>query len=239
MVIDAISRSPSLVEKVCQKLAGLARRDQQEDDGWLPTERELSTRLGVSRSVVREATKRLEMQGLLEIRQGIGIRVVDMLHKPLTSAIELLLPAQEERLRQLVEVRLMIEPENARLAAERAASAQVRRLQSAHKRLVEAGEAKAAVLADLEFHRIIATASGNQIGGLLLISLSDLLQASLARGYRIVTTESAIKEHAAILRAIEQRDPAGAARAMVKHIHTTRNELGLTPRSSRRRRPSD
>ena len=235
MLVETIARPPSLVEKVCQQLAGLARQDQREDDGWLPTERELSTRLGVSRSVVREAVKRLEMQGLLEIRQGIGIRVVDMLHKPLTSALELLVPEQEERLRQLVEIRFMVEPENARLAAARATVAQIRALRAAHRRLVEAGNPAAAVLADLEFHRGIATASGNQIAGLLLISLSDLLQASLALGYRTVTTESAIQEHAVILRAVARRDPAAAARAMRKHIFTTRGELGF-PEQQRKKK---
>lgn len=235
MTLDAVIRSPSLVEKVCQQLAGLARRDQQTDDGWLPTERELSAQLGVSRSVVREATKRLEMQGLLEIRQGIGTKVVDMLHKPLTSTLELLVPDEEERLRQLVEIRSMMEPENARLAAERSTAAQIAALQAAHQQLVEACDFQSAIKADIAFHRAIATGSGNQIAALLMVSLSDFLQASLSRGYRRVTTESAVREHAQILKAIARRTPAAAARAMMKHIQTTREELALKPRKKARK----
>ena len=124
MTLDAIARPPSLVEKVCAQLARIIRRDQQEDDGSLPTERELSAQLGVSRSVVREATTRLESLGLVEIPHGIGIRAVARLHKPLNGSLELLLPDEEERLRQLNETRLALEPESARLAAGNATAAQ-------------------------------------------------------------------------------------------------------------------
>ena len=92
----------------------------------------------------------------------------------------------------------------------------------------------AAVLADMAFHRAIATMSGNQIAALLIVSLSDLLKASLARGYRRVTTESAIREHAQILNAIARRTPAAAARAMMKHIQTTQEELALKQRNKAR-----
>lgn len=227
MIVDAIARPPSLVEKVCQSLAAIARRDLQEDDGWLPTERELSAQLGVSRSVVREATKRLEQQGLLEIRQGLGIRTVNHLHKPLTGALELLVPDATERLRQLIEVRLMVEPENARLTAQRATEAQIRALRAVHETLVQAQSFEASVMADMEFHRMLAVLSGNQIAALLLQSLSELLQASLNHGYQRVTPATAIKQHATIVKAIEQRDGAAAARAMHRHLITAREDLGL------------
>lgn len=229
MTLDTIARPPSLVEKVCQSLAALARRAPADgEDAWLPTERELAHQLGVSRSVVREATKRLEQQGLLEIRQGLGTRTVNRLHKPLCDSLHLLVPDDLDRLRQLLEVRLMIEPENARLAAERATDAQVAGLRATHRRLVAAaGDHAAAVDADMEFHRQLAAASGNQISGLILHSLSDLLAESLSHGYRRVTPATAIKQHAAILQAIEKRDGAAAARATERHLNSARQDLGL------------
>lgn len=235
MILDAIVRSPSLVEKVCQQLAGMARRNGKHDEGWLPTERELSTRLKVSRSVVREAVKRLEMQGLIEIRHGVGIRAVDNLHKPLSSALTLLVSDEDERLRQLVQIRFIMEPENARLAAEHASAAQLQALAEIHQALVSAEDHQSAVFADMEFHCAIAEASGNQIAGLLMVSLCDLLHSSLSRGYRRVTTESAIKEHRAILQAIEAHAPARAAKAMTRHIQTTLDELALNSRQKRAR----
>jgi len=227
MSVETLLRPPSLVDAVCQRLAGLARSGQEGDDGWLPTERELSVQLGVSRSVVREAAKRLELQGLVEIHHGLGIRAVECLHKPIAGAVELQVPDPAERLRQLVEVRLMIEPANARAAALRASPPQIEALHAAHQALVKASDAESAVTADLDFHGAIAAASGNRIALLLVSTLSELLRASVARSHRRVTTAAAIKQHAQILAAIVRRDANGAAKAMERHLLAARTDLGL------------
>lgn len=234
MTLDTIARPPSLVEKVSQSLADIARRDRQEDDGWLPTERELSAQLGVSRSVVREAAKRLELQGLLEIRQGSGMKVVDKLHKPLSSAVHMLVPDEKQRLVQLTEVRLALEPENTRLAAERATNGELKQLKAAHERLKNCQEFETQVLADMEFHCLIAEASGNKIGSLLMQSLSDLLQNSLSHGYRLVTKDQAVADHGKILDAILARNANAAATAMKNHLLHARDDLGLKKNSLRR-----
>ena len=70
MTLDVIARPPSLVEKVCNQLAQIVRRDRHEDDGWLPTERELSEQLGVSRSVVREACASGRYNGIVLLGGG-------------------------------------------------------------------------------------------------------------------------------------------------------------------------
>ncbi len=225
MSLATLARPPSLVETVCERLADLAR--QEPDGDRLPTERELSARLGVSRSVVREAAQRLELQGLIEIRQGSGMKVVDKLHKPLNHALHLLVPDETQRLEHLTEVRLALEPENARLAAERATVAQLRELRRAHEQLKLAQGFEDQVAADMAFHRLLAEASGNPISALLMQSLSELLQVSLAHGYRRVTPELAIRQHGALLVALEKRDPAAAARAMHRHLLSARTDLGL------------
>lgn len=225
MTLATLARPPSLVDTVCERLADLAR--QEPDGDRLPTERELASRLGVSRSVVREAAQRLELQGLIEIRQGSGMKVVDKLHKPLNSALNLLVPDEKQRLVHLTEVRLALEPENARLAAERATVAQLRELRRAHEQLQLAQGFEDQVGADMAFHRLLAEASGNPISALLMQSLSELLQASLAHGYRRVTPDLAIRQHGALLVALEKRDPAAAARAMHRHLLSARTDLGL------------
>lgn len=226
MFLDAIARPPSLVEKVCQSLSEMARRDLH-DDGWLPTERQLSSQLGVSRSVVREATKRLELQGLLEIRQGSGMKVVDKLHKPLNGSLSLLVPDETQRIAQLTEVRFALEPENARLAAERAKSADLHALSACHERLVASSSFEEQVAADGDFHRLIAEASGNKISALLITSLSDLLTASLKHGYSRVTKDLAVADHAKVLKAILNHQGAAAARAMRSHLEHARGDLAL------------
>jgi GntR family transcriptional repressor for pyruvate dehydrogenase complex len=227
MTLDAIARPPSLVEKVCEQLARIVRRDQQEDDGWLPTERELSAQLGVSRSVVREATKRLESQGLVEIHHGIGIRAVDKLHKPLNGSLALLIPDEDERLRQLNETRLAIEPESARLAAENATAAQRRELRRIHRQLIEAPDTARAIEVDMAFHRALAEAGGNQIFRLILDSLADLGLASRRRTIGRVGKQTAIEHHGAILAAVEKGDGNAAAAAMRHHLQAAQRDMQL------------
>lgn len=135
MTFSSIKPQRSLVEEVCARIAAEIRDEITTGDGWLPPERDLATKLGVSRPVVREATKRLELQGLLEVKHGVGTKIVDKLHKPLNGSLALLIPDDKERLRQLMQVRFMIEPENARLAAKHATTAQIRKMKAALKKL--------------------------------------------------------------------------------------------------------
>ena len=234
MAFSSIKPQRSLVEEVCARIASEIRDEIAGGDGWLPPERNLALKLGVSRPVVREATKRLELQGLLEVKHGVGTKVVDKLHKPLNGSLALLIPNDKERLRQLIQVRFMIEPENARLAAEHASVAQIRKLRAALKKLEEADGYDEAVDADMTFHRELAIASSNQIAALLLHSLSDLMQVGLTRGYSRVSTTNSVREHAAILAAIEKRDAAAAAKTMREHLSTAEADLAL-PKTTKSR----
>ncbi len=234
MNIPTLERQPSLVEGVCARLSDIIRNEQTRGDGWLPPERELAEKLGVSRPVVREATKRLEMQGLLEVQHGVGTRVVDKLHKPLNSSLALLIPDIKERLRQLTEVRLALEPENARLAAARASGAQIQELRRILSRHQTATDIEDSAAADMEFHRSIAIASRNQISTLLIHSLSELMQTSLLRGYRRVTSARALEDHERILAAIESRDEEASAEAMKQHLLNAKADHGFEPKKSSR-----
>jgi len=220
----ATKNTLSLVDSVSGRIIDLVRTSQVDR---LPTERFMSAQFGVSRGVIREATKRLELQGLLEIRQGSGMKVVDKLHKPLSSAVHLLVPDQKTRLVQLTEVRLALEPESARLAAERATKTDLKRLQACHERFTHCSDFETQVLADMEFHCLIAEASRNEIGALLMQSLSDLLQTSLSHGYRRVTKDLAVTDHGKVLTAILARNGAAAARTMRDHLAHARFDLGL------------
>lgn len=216
--------SISLVETVSRRIITLARGHATDR---LPTERDMSVQFGVSRSVVREAAKRLELQGLLEIRQGSGMKIVDKLHKPLSGAVHMLVPDEEQRMLQLSEVRLALEPQNARFAAERATASSLKKLKATHERLKNCQDFETQVLADMEFHCLIAEASGNKIAALLIQSLSDLLQNSLSHGYRFVTKDNTNVDHGKILDAITARNGAAAATAMKKHLLNARNDLSL------------
>ncbi len=218
MILSSLKRSASLVDEVCQQLAQEIRNPSGDGDGRLPPERELAERLGVSRPVVREATKRLELQGLLEVRHGVGTRVVDRLHMPLNGSLSLLVPDQVQRLQQSLEVRRALEPEAVRWAVERASAATLKELKRVHRQLEGAKELGEAVEADMAFHRALAKASGNDMFALILDSMADLGRESRHATISYAGVQRAIDHHAAILEAVLERNAAKAVQAMQKHL---------------------
>ena len=211
--------------EVCRQLAGEIRSELAGGDGWLQPERALAEKLGVSRPVVREATKRLELQGLLEVRHGIGTKVVDRLHAPLHGSLALLIPDAAERLRKSLEVRAVIEPEVARFAAERASVSQLRALRRIHGRMERAADVVAAAEADFEFHRGLAKASGNEMFMLILDSMADLGRESRRATISFAGVGRAVRHHATILGAVERRAAKAAATAMRQHLRAALDDL--------------
>jgi DNA-binding FadR family transcriptional regulator len=212
----------------------LIRGDHSGAERWLPAERSLAEQLGVSRTVVREATKRPEQQGLLEVQHGTGIRVVDKLHRPLNGSLELLIPDIAERLQQLNETRLSIEPYSAGLAAQRATKEQIRALRRIHADLETAPDNTAAIVADLNLHRALAEASGNLIFRLILDSLAEVGLASRQRTIGRIGKSTAIEHHARVLDAIEARDPGAARQAMHRHILDAGEDMDLPSLKARK-----
>jgi DNA-binding FadR family transcriptional regulator len=234
MNITTLQRPGSLVEGVCQQLAELIRGGAASEERWLPAERSLAEKLGVSRTVVREATKRLEQQGLLEIQHGNGIKVVDKLHRPLNDSLSLLLPDVVERLQQLNETRLAIEPDAAAFAAQRASKEQLQTLRRVQGQLEKAPDNAAAIEADIAAHHAIADASGNLIYRLILDSLAELSIASRLRTIGRIGKQTAVEHHARILDAIERRDPPAAREAMHEHILAAGQDMDLPSLKARR-----
>jgi GntR family transcriptional repressor for pyruvate dehydrogenase complex len=234
MNITALERPASLVERVCQQLSELIRGASSEEERWLPAERSLAEKLGVSRTVVREATKRLEQQGMLEIQHGTGIKIVDRLHRPLNDSLSLLIPDMADRLQQLNEARLSIEPDAAALAAERATKEQVRTLRRIQTQLEKAPDNAAAIEADIAAHHAIADASGNLIYRLILDSLAEIGITSRLRTIGRIGKKTAIEHHEAILSAIENRDPEAARIAMRFHILAAGEDMDLIALKTRK-----
>jgi DNA-binding FadR family transcriptional regulator len=227
MNITTLRRPASLVEGVCQQLAELIRGVGTDEERWLPAERSLAEKLGVSRTVVREATKRLEQQGLLEIQHGNGIKVVDRLHRPLNDSLTLLLPDVAERLQQLNETRLSIEPDAAAFAAQRASKEHLLTLRRTQTQLEAAPDNPAAIEADIAFHHAIADASGNLIYRLVLDSLAEIGVASRLRTIGRIGKQAAVEHHARIIAAVENRDPGAAREAMRHHILAAGEDMDL------------
>ncbi len=233
MTLSPLKSTPTLVDQVCSRLARQLRDERESGDGKLPPERIMAERLGVSRTVLREATKRLELQGLIEIRHGSGIRAVNRLHKPLSGSLSLLLPDVGERLRQLNEARAAIEPEIARQAALKAKAGDLKQLRAIHERLQNAENQDEAVEADIDFHRTLARIAGNEILKLMLESLADLGRESRRVTIGNVGHQRALDHHAAVLKAVTAHDGPAAVKAMKHHMDEAARDL-VTKAKARR-----
>jgi DNA-binding FadR family transcriptional regulator len=196
----------------------------------LPNEAELAAQLKVSRGGIREAVKALAAKGLVEPRPRLGTRVLprDQWNLMDRDVIDWHGHAADHAfLTDLLELRLMVEPGAAQLAAERATPEQLAALEAAYAAMAEhtpglPATERAFVQADLTFHLTLLRACGNQLieqlGRLLEPSLQHGLEASSHAPGGVVTT---LPLHRAVLLAVRGRRPAQAARAMRRLIETT------------------
>jgi DNA-binding FadR family transcriptional regulator len=218
-------KSRSLVEEVAEQLAAYVRQLETGDQKKLPSERKLAEQFGVARGVVREAIKRLEMQGLLEVRQGSGVRAVQRLHEPLSTSLRFLIPDLEERLRQLTDARIAIEPAVAEAAARNAKRADLVELWRLQEAFEQAPDLQTAVQIDCAFHRALAAISGNEVFKLMLESTAELRRESKTRTIGKVGKKVAVRHHRSIIEAIADKDPKAAAEAMRKHLVAAKRDL--------------
>jgi DNA-binding FadR family transcriptional regulator len=200
------------------------------DGSQLPNEADLAAQLKVSRGGVREAVKALAAKGLVEPRPRLGTRVLPRDRWNLMDREVIDWhgdAATPEFLDDLLELRLMVEPGAAQLAAERASDQQVATLEDAYEGMAEHAPrlpeaARAFVDADLTFHLTLLRASGNQ----LIEQLGRLLETSLHHGLEASShapggVSATLPMHRAVLLAVRGRRPVAAARAMRKLIETT------------------
>lgn len=192
----------------------------------LPAERILCAQLGVSRSSLREAIRYLETLGYVATRHGARTRVVS------TSATPNW-PGRDSRVAELFEVRRIIEPDTARLAAERRNDGDLERLAHVLKEMQEAidvGDRAGISEADRKFHELVGQASSNHA----LMTLTARLQttgseertASLAiPGQEL----RALQGHNEIFEAIARQDAEQAHHAMAKHLDDAVRLLSASP----------
>ncbi|TQF02832.1 FadR family transcriptional regulator [Kitasatospora acidiphila] len=180
---------------------------------------QIEQELGVSKTVVREALRVLASKGLIDSRQKRGTFVRprsdwNLLDSDLLRWQGLGIP-DETFLDNLGEVRAIVEPAGARLAAERRDEADLAALQDALDRMAAAGsDAHAAVEADLAFHRALLAAAHNE----LLTRMEVVIEAGLRVRDHIVHgadhSADAVPAHRAVLDAVRAQEPETAARAV-------------------------
>ena len=178
----------------------------------LPTEQELSEQFRVGRVAIREAMRILENNGFITIRPGAkgGAFVKEITFDRLTDAYLDLYMAQKFSILEAYRVRLLVEPEVARLAAQRVTPEYARKLRDS---------------VDAEFHFILAEMCGNRF-------LETLIRSTIGLGINVVGAVGAAnaplhgpEKHYPIMEAVLAGDPEAAAEAMKRHTVETGDEL--------------
>jgi DNA-binding FadR family transcriptional regulator len=195
----------------------------------------------VSRTVVREAIKVLAAKGLVESRPKVGTRVRPRrdwnLLDPDLLAWQIEVGPDAEFLGQALELRRMIEPAAARLAAERATDAEIAALYEAYEAMAAAGDDLDAFMEpDLRFHSLLLESCRNE----LLEHMNEIFTAVLRTIFAYSSSSSrsyprAARRHRAIVKAIEARDPDAAEQAVLRLIDDTKRDLASALRRGSRR----
>jgi len=193
----------------------------------LPPERELCERLGVSRTVVREALNLVEARGLVSIEHGRGAVVSGGEPRAVRDTLGLLLRVQPQTLWELLEMRGILEVEVAGLAAERAGPGDVEGMRHQVERMRGSiGAPEGYVDADVEFHALLARAARNGVLLTMLEPVVNLLRASRrVSAARPGNAQRALVEHERILGCVAGGDAEGARREMRAHLANTAGDI--------------
>lgn len=215
-------------EQVAELIQNRILKEQLEIGTSLPSEKELAREFQVSRSVVREALRILEISGLVKIRKGPagGIFVSHVYHKPIKISLGNMITSGEVTIDHLFDVRLLIEPHIAAEAALHATKEDIKVLEDLLAES-EAHTQDAAVLKtnNLDFHLLLARASGNPVFSILLESVFELL-AELSFDFLDLPLEQHFfRAHKKILQVIAAKNPEEARKLLRKDILDVKKKL--------------
>lgn len=217
--------APRCYQRVVQQIEQWILDGSMKPGDQLPGEHDLAQQFGVSRTAVREAAKTLREKGLIEPCSGRGTFVTHGMSQIMRQSLDLMAKiGQLDASTQLSEVRNILEPHIASLAATRAKEQHLRTMREAFQAMDEnLDDPDGYIEADLEFHLGLAQAAGNPLILSLLDSIVGLLREERIRLFQIKgAPQRSQRHHKRILEAVDRRDPEGAREAMRAHLKEVR-----------------
>ena len=217
-----------LTRAVEKKIIKIIKENYMQPGDKLRNEYELAELLNVSRGTIREAIKSLVSRNILEVRQGAGTFVSNkngVPEDPLGLTFISDIKEDKKVALDLLDIRLMLEPEIAALAAVKGTPKQIKTMLEQCKiveELIEKGEDYRE--ADILFHKRIAQCSGNRV----IENLIPIINSSVSLTINVtedVFRQNTYKEHRAVAEAIASGDSLGAKCAMIVHLNTNRRGI--------------
>lgn len=205
-------------EQIAQLIRERIFRENLKKGYKLPTEQQLATELNVSRSVVREALRILDVMGYINIKKGPqgGIFVSNLYHKPITDSIRPLATNGHITTDHLFDVRLQIEPFIASETAQHAKKSDLKKLytliEDASQHMEDAAYLKKK---NIEFHVLLAETSGNPVLAFLMKSITEILKEVAYHFLDLSFEKKIFQVHKEILNTIIQRK-ANEAKKLIK-----------------------
>ena len=226
----------NLYKQVADRIQQLIISESLRPGDKLPGERELAERMGVSRTVVREAIRVLSVRGLVKTKSGCGsyVRALDASDVSAPMALFFKLKQSPTLVRDVYDLRRIIEVEAAGLAAARATEDDLETIQETIDAMsVGAKSVEQFVQLDLDFHMALAAATHNDLLSMFLYPLTDLWQEVIRISYQIPdAAQDALFYHRSVLERIRARDIDGAKRAMQAHIEHSREMVELVSKEN-------
>ncbi|MBC8585460.1 FadR/GntR family transcriptional regulator [Youxingia wuxianensis] len=214
-----------------QRLREMVLEKKMKPGDRFPTEGELISMFGVSRSTVREAVKILVAENLVEIHRGRGTFIAQkpgMVRDPLGLSYT----DQKKLFENLMETRMMIEPQIAYLAAQRANEENLSRLRGAIAAMEQAQEQHIDYRPfDVEFHSAVAECSHNDVLQRILPIICDSIRTGYFKTYNVPGSyQKSVVYHNKIYLAIKNHDSQAAKFETEQHIRQTMEDAKLIPR---------
>ncbi|MCU1299946.1 MAG: FadR family transcriptional regulator [Candidatus Sulfotelmatobacter sp.] len=229
-----VVRTSRLYEQIVQQIEDSVLNGTLKPGDQLPAERELAQQLGVSRTAVREAVKALREKGLVEAYSGRGTFVTDGTSQAARQSFDLMVKiGQQEGAPHLAELRLILEPGIAALAAVRVKDEDLAAMREAVAVMDRAqDDPEAYIEADLDFHLALAETVANPLILSLIDSIVGLLREQRIKIFNVEGgPQRGQVHHKRILEAMEKRDAEMARTAMRSHLEQVREDSRASPNS--------
>jgi len=233
-------RTSRLYEQIVQQIEDSVISGQLKIGDQLPAERELAQRFGVSRTAVREAVKALREKGLVEAYSGRGTFITDGRSQAIRQSLDWMSRSKNvDGSAHLAEVRAILEPEIAALAATRMEEQHVTTMRDAVATMDRSlRDPDSYIEADLDFHLALAEGASNPLILSLIDSIVGLLREQRMRIFNVDGgPERGQVHHKRILEAIEKHDPENARETMRAHLQQIREDSQVSDEESQLSKP--
>lgn len=225
----SITRPKNLSTQIEEQILNAINKRVFAVGDYLPSENKLVELFKVSRGVIREALFMLSAKGIIEVQKGKGTKVINPSIKPLLDPFSSLVNYKcgDNGLKYSLDVRVLIEPQIASLAAKERSDKDLINLNTCFLNMEKfRNDTKLFNFYDIEFHKMISTSSGNPIFSVILEPIFHFQQtyhqsACEDLNSNIVTFDY----HQRILNAIEQRDSNEAFQSMKEHLMIGQNSV--------------